>query len=149
MRRNDTQTALASKDNRSINRKTIQVEPLVAMLSDRRSWVRQVATRFRRLLKRRAKQPAFHPNADQTVLDVGSSIFALVRTADPAIGALVLVLVNVTPHPQAVTVPLASVGSHAPLWRDTLSLRHVKASADALHVSLRPYDILWLVPEPA
>ena len=147
--RNDTQTALASKDNRSINRKTIQVEPLVAMLSDRRSWVRQVATRFRRLLKRRAKQPAFHPNADQTVLDVGSSTFALVRTADPAIGALVLVLVNVTPHPQAVTVPLASVGSHAPLWRDTLSLRHVKASADALHVSLRPYDILWLVPEPA
>ncbi len=147
--RNDTQTALASKDNRSINRKTIQVEPLVAMLSDRRSWVRQVATRFRRLLKRRAKQPAFHPNADQTVLDVGSSTFALVRTADPAIGALVLVLVNVTPLPQAVTVPLASVGSHAPLWRDTLSLRHVKASADALHVSLRPYDILWLVPEPA
>ena len=55
--RNDTQTALASKDNRSINRKTIQVEPLVELLSDRRSWVRQVATRFRRLLKRRAKHP--------------------------------------------------------------------------------------------
>ncbi len=145
--RNDTQTALASKDNRSINRKAIQVEPLVEMLSDRRSWVRQVATRFRRLLKRRAKHRAFHPNSDQRVLDVGPAVFAVVRTADAARGELVLALINVTAANQNVRVPLADTATGAPVWRDALSLRELTAVDAALAVTLDAYEILWLVPD--
>jgi sucrose phosphorylase len=144
--RNDTQTALQSRDNRSINRKAIQAEPLVELLSDRRSWVRQVATRFRRLLKRRAKHHAFHPNSDQRVLDLDSSVFAVVRTASAERDDLVLALINVTPHGRSVRVPLAETGTAAPTWRDALSLREVNAQDDVLPVTLDPYEILWLVP---
>ena len=34
---------------------------------------------MRRLLRRRIRQPAFHPNAWQDVLDSGAAVFAVVR----------------------------------------------------------------------
>jgi glycosidase len=145
--RNDTQTALASRDNRSINRTTIQVEPLVALLSDRSSWVRQVATRIRRLLKRRVAHAAFHPNASQQILDVGAAVFAVVRrSADDS--DRVLALTNVSASPVDISVDLAATGDAEPRWRDVLSRRLVVATERRLAFTLRPYDVVWLVPDP-
>jgi glucosylglycerate phosphorylase len=145
--RNDTQTALASRDNRSINRTTIQVEPLVALLSDRSSWVRQVATRIRRLLKRRVARPAFHPNASQQVLDLGAAVFAVMRRSTDE-SDRVLALTNVSASPVEVTVALSATGVGEPRWRDVLSRRLVLAANGRLALTLRPYDVLWLVPDP-
>lgn len=144
--KNDTQAALASHDNRAINRKTIQVEPLIELLSDRSSWVRQVATRFRRMLKRRAARPAFHPNSTQKVLDVGSNVFGVVRaTRDDR--DRVVALTNVTADAVTIEIPLEDVGSRARVWRDVLSRRLMHAKGAMLPVSLRPYDVIWLIPE--
>jgi sucrose phosphorylase len=146
--RNDTQTALASRDNRSINRTTIQVEPLVTLLSDRSSWVRQVATRIRRLLKRRVARPAFHPNASQQVLDLGAAVFAVMRCAADE-SDRVLALTNVSAAAVDVTVALSATGVAEPRWRDVLSRRLVVAADARLSLTLRPYDVVWLVPDPA
>jgi glycosidase len=144
--KNDTQTALASRDNRSINRTTIQVEPLVELLSDRRSWVRQVATRVRRLLKRRVARPAFHPNAEQHVLDFGPSVFAVLRASRDG-GDRVVALTNVTARPQPIAMRVADTGCEERLWRDVLSRRTIAASNDRLALVLKPYEVVWLVPE--
>jgi glycosidase len=150
--KNDTQTALASRDNRSINRTTIQVEPLVELLSDRRSWVRLVATRIRRMLKRRVARPAFHPNADQLVIDAGASVFAILRTAatraNGAPADRVLAITSVSAAPVELAIDLAAIGVDEIRWRDTLSRRPLIAIYGQLLLTLRPYEVLWLVPEP-
>jgi glycosidase len=145
--KNDTQTALASRDNRSINRKTFQVESLVELLSDRQSWVHAVATRFRRLLKRRASLRAFHPNAAQAVLDLGPRVVAILRTGDD--GVPVLALTSVSSAPQEIAVSCETLGgtSAGALWRDVLSRKLVHASDGRLTMTLKPYDVVWLSPE--
>jgi glucosylglycerate phosphorylase len=144
--KNDTQAALASQDNRSINRKSIQVEPLIELLSDRRSWVHEVATRFRRMLKRRVARAAFHPNASQRVLDLGPAIFGVVRATSDA-SDRVVALVNVTPATQSVSISCDETGSTARTWRDTLSKRTLTVTAGTLPVTMKPYDVLWLIPQ--
>lgn len=144
--RNDTAAALASHDNRSINRRTIQVEALTELLSERTSWVRAVATRFRRLLKRRVESPAFHPNAGYAVLDLAPELFTVLR-ATPDGRDRVLTVTNVTDRPVAVFVPAALLACDAPSWRDLLSRRRVPATSEGLHVHVRPYDVLWLRAE--
>jgi glycosidase len=146
--KNDTQTALASRDNRAINRTTIQVEPLIELLSDRRSWVRQVATRIRRLLKRRVARPAFHPNAEQHVLDVGPGVFAVLRASLDG-SDRVLALTSVRAHTQHVVVPAASTACDERRWRDVLSRRTVVVPGNQLSLVLKPYEVVWLVPEEA
>ena len=145
--RNDTQTALSSRDNRSINRTTIRVEPLVQLLSDRTSWVRQVATRMRRLIKRRVARPAFHPNASQRILPVAAPVFALMRCAQDD-SDRVLALTNVSAAPVDVAVALGDTGVDEPRWRDVISRRLATAMDGRLALTLRPYEVLWLVPEP-
>ncbi|MBX3061710.1 MAG: sugar phosphorylase [Anaerolineae bacterium] len=66
---------------RSINRQKLDVETLEAELKEAGSIRARVFSRYLDLLKQRRSNPAFHPNANQRVLYVGTSIFALERTA--------------------------------------------------------------------
>lgn len=144
--KNDTAAALASDDNRSINRRTIQVEALTGLLSERTSWVRAVATRFRRLLKRRVDTAAFHPNGGYTVLDLGPELFVVLRVS-PDGAERVLSLVNVTDRPVDVLVRPDQLGSAAPTWHDLLSRRRLTAAPEGLRIQARPYDVVWLRPD--
>lgn len=141
--KNDTATALQSRDNRAINRRAIQVETLTEMLSTRTSWVRAVATRFRRMLKRRVDCPAFHPNAACRVLDVHDKLFVLVRTSIDG-SQRVLCATNVSAEPVEALVPADQLGSAEGVWRDLLSRRRADGSAKGLRLALRPYDVIWL-----
>jgi glycosidase len=143
--KNDTATALASHDNRSINRKTIQVEALTTLLSDRQSWVRAVATRFRRLLKRRVECTAFHPNGAFKVLDAGASCFAVLRVS-PDGTERVLGLTNVTTRAAEVSISATELGWAAREWADRLSRRRVALEDGTLRIALKPYDVIWLSP---
>ena len=141
--KNDTATALRSHDNRSINRRAIQVESLTEMLSTRTSWVRGVATRFRRLLKRRVDCPAFHPNGGFSVLDVHPALFVVLRAA-PDGSQRVLCVTNVSGAFIETVVPPESLGTTHGVWRDLLSRRRGDAGTDGLRLVLRPYDVIWL-----
>lgn len=145
--KNDTEAVLAGKEARAINRRTMDEEALFELLQDRQSWVHQVAARFRRLLRRRMATPAFHPNADQTIVSAGDHVFAVRReTRDGR--HRVLALTNVTAAEQTVSLAPDATGSAARSWRDLLSGRTYSSAADqSLGLTLRPYGILWLTPE--
>jgi sucrose phosphorylase len=145
--RNDTAAVLASQEKRSINRKTLDEPALIEMLLDRRSWVHQVATRFRRLARRRVAEPAFHPNSPQRILDAGDAVFAVLRGALPEVRP-VLALINVTPHEQRVALGSDALGFRSESWVDLLTGGEFIGSG-GLALALKPYGVVWLAPEAA
>jgi glucosylglycerate phosphorylase len=141
--KNDTATALASRDNRAINRRAFQVESLMQMLADRGSWVRAVATGFRRLLKRRIECAAFHPNGASSVLEIDPAVFAIVRVS-PSGTERVLAVTNLTARDVEIAVPRVSLGTGARTWRDLLGHTRHTVSDDALQLAMKPYEVIWL-----
>ncbi|MCG6923709.1 MAG: sugar phosphorylase [Acidobacteria bacterium] len=144
--KNDTAAVLAGAEPRSINRKTIDEEALFALLGDRESWVHQVAVRFRRLIQRRIENPAFHPNADQEVLQAGRAVFAVLRT--PRGGRRkVLAVTNVTAQGRQARFTPEELGGRHRTWRDLISGQAFGRTWDGgLDLRLRPYGVLWLTP---
>jgi sucrose phosphorylase len=143
--KNDTTAVLAGAEPRSINRKTFDEQALYALLADRRSWVHRVATRFRRLIRRRIATPAFHPNGAQRIVPAGDSVFAVLRTS-PDGTQRVLALTNVTDAPQSVALPPEELGGAARSWQDILSGREWQGSGERLEATLQPYEVRWLTP---
>jgi sucrose phosphorylase len=92
-------------------------------------------------VRRRVAQPAFHPNASQSVLDVGPRVFAVLREREGV--QRLLALTNVTDQPVRVRVPASELGAPV-VWRDVLSRARYQVHADALSVALPPYGIAWL-----
>lgn len=76
---------------RTINRQRFDLAEIEEDLADRFSLRRQVLDRLLRRIALRVAQPAFHPNADQAVLDGGASFLAVQRTA---LGASTVVCVH-------------------------------------------------------
>ena len=144
--KNDTAAILAGAEARSINRKTIDEEALFGLLGDRESWVHQVAVRIRRLIQRRIEAPAFHPNADQEILEAGRAVFAVLRQARGG-GQKVLALTNVTAQGRHVRLTAEQLGGHHRVWRGLLCGRPFGAAVDGtLEIDLRPYAVVWLTP---
>jgi glycosidase len=143
--KNDTGAVLEGREARAINRKTIDEEALFAFLGERASWVRQVAVRLRRLLKRRVGIPAFHPNAAQRVLFPAAGVLAVLRVSRDG-RQRVLALTNVTPVEQRVRFAEGEIGARAPVWTDLVSGRKQRTRGE-LEVVLPPYRVVWLTPE--
>jgi sucrose phosphorylase len=144
--KNDTVAVLAGAEPRSINRKTLDEEALYALLGDRGSWVHRVATRFRRLVRRRIATPAFHPNGRQRILPAGDSVFAVLRHS-PDASQRVVALTNVTGGTQRVSLPASAIDGSSAKWRDILTASVRAGEGKGLDVLLRPYEVLWLTPE--
>jgi len=144
--KNDTEAVLAGREARAINRKTIDEEALFALLGDRSSWVHQVAVRYRRLVKRRVRLPAFHPNAEQRVLFPGDAVFAVMRY-DHDRRHRVLAVTNVTDRRQHARFSDVELGDPHRAWRDAISGEVFYRSDGGLEVPLRPYGVLWLSPD--
>ncbi len=106
--------------NRTINRQKFERAALERELADPGSLRAQVFSRYTRLLRQRANQPAFDPLGDQVVLDAGPAILALLRTAG---NARVLCLHNVSDSPQPVRLP---------------------GTWPSLPDMLGPYEVAWL-----
>lgn len=144
--KNDSEALLAGAEPRSINRKTIDEQALYALLADRGSWVHRVASRFRRLIRRRIATPAFHPNGGQRILPAGDSVFAVLRSG-PDESQRVLALTNVTGASQRVSLETADLDGSIPTWRDILTSSVRAGQKERLEVILRPYEVLWLTPD--
>jgi glycosidase len=143
--KNDTEAIIAGKEARAINRKTFDEASLFALLSDRRSWVHQVAVRGRRLVKRRIAAPAFHPNAAQHILPASDAVFCVLREARG--GQRVLALTNVTAQEQRLRFSPSEVGGRADAWRDLISSKILRTPGGEMDLTLRPYGVLWLTPD--
>ena len=112
-------------------------EDLRALLADESSVQRKVFDGYRRMLAVRTTQPAFHPDADQKVLDADHrSMIAFERMSLDG-QQRILVLTNFGDQP--VTVDLGKLGG-ADVGKDLLSDK----AAAAGKYELGPHEIAWL-----
>jgi glucosylglycerate phosphorylase len=104
--------------NRSINRQKLELHELVDELVDQSSLRSQVYGRYRSLLFQRAASTAFHPNGKQSILNVGSGVFAVLRNS-PDGAQQVLCLQNVTAQTQVVSLTNKTItlAPYQTLWR--------------------------------
>ncbi len=129
--------------NRTINRRKFERGALEAELADPASVAHQVFTRYRRLLRIRRSEPAFHPNGEQRVLDLHPAVFGFVRRA-PDGSSQILCLHNVSASEQTLELDLArcDLRSDLPL-RDLSRGKEVEAYVDG-SLTLPAYGVLWL-----
>jgi len=104
---------------------------------------------YRRLLRIRSNQPAFHPSGPQQVLPAGGKgVLALQRTSPDGEQSMVC-LVNVTPQPQSAAIQPDSIrpgglDTNARDWKDILTGKTYRPAAGILEAALRPYQFCWL-----
>ncbi len=128
---------------RAINRMKWKEHDLEILLADHSTVTYRVFHEYTRRLKVRAEHPAFHPDGDQAVLELGNQVFAVERTA-PGGTEMILAISNVTRDP--IEIHLAS---QIPTFCGVTSCEH----ADVLNeeviqnesVKLAPYQTRWIV----
>ncbi len=125
---------------RSLNRQKFDRGTLEAELRDPAlGHAGRVFDGYRRLLRVRRAEPAFHPAGGQQVPDLGPAVFAVLRTP-PGAGRPVLCLVDVSGRPQAVRLPVAL----ARAWRDLLTGARFEAEDAGTTIALAGYAVRWL-----
>ncbi len=112
--------------NRTINRQKLDRDALERELADPESLRHQVFAAYRRLLRARASDAAFHPHGAQRVLSAGEGVFALLRTS-PDGRSRVLCAHNVSAREQIWQVRPAELGTAPGTWRDLLTGEDVAA----------------------
>jgi sucrose phosphorylase len=136
--RNDLDGVKRTGRARSINREQLQADRLCSELADPSSLRARVFAAIRNMLAIRARQSAFHPDADQEVLALGPAFFAL-RRSNAQTGQQLLAIHNVTASTASIA---ASKLGHAPAFRDLLSGKGL----DSPGIPFDPYQVRWLEP---
>ncbi|MGB7342778.1 MAG: alpha-amylase family glycosyl hydrolase [Pirellulaceae bacterium] len=134
---NDIEGMESSGQNRRINRRKYQRGELDAALAQPDSLQRRVFDGYRRLLAERAEQPAFHPNAKQSVLDLpGDGLLGFVREADD--GEKIVVLANLTDQARSIDASVTDCRN------DVLAIQELPADQP---IPMRPFQVRWLTDE--
>ncbi len=137
---NDYERLEHAGHNRAINRRQWQLTELESELADTGSHHRQVFLRLNSLIKLRARQAAFHPNATQFALHLGTEIFGFWRQSLNRSQGL-FAINNISDQPQ--TISLADINLvEMDEWRDLISGESYPDLKQ--QVELQPYQSLWL-----
>lgn len=140
--RNFQEGVKQSGHNRSINRRKWKLEELEEILDRGEGTSSEVFSWYVRTLRSRSACPAFHPDASQTILDLGSSVFSLARQSTD--GTLTVIgLYNFTKEERTLgdmsSINALIAGGKA---RDLIGGGEVIWGNESL--TLRPYQALWL-----
>lgn len=127
--KNDYEGLEASGINRRINREKLEFGKITRELEEN-SRRKGIFQGLRKMIKVRQEQSAFSPYAPQTVVDLGSNVFALKRHNETT-GDEVFFIVNVDAKP--VTADIGFKG------QDLLTGKEVDSV-----VTLEPYQFLWV-----
>ncbi len=123
-----------SGQKRKINRQKLSRGQLEAELMDKNSLRHQILSSYIRLLQARRSEPAFHPNGEQTVLDLDRAVFSVQRVS-PDAQSTILCLQNVSSEEHQLRLPLEFVPAE-----DILSGQTVRSQ----QLTLPPYQVSWL-----
>ncbi len=138
--RNDYQRMEHTGHNRAINRHQWQWSELEAQLADPASTHRQVMLALEALLRLRGAQPAFHPNAAQFTLQLGSALFGFSRhSQEPA--QQIFCISNITDEPRLLSLLDLSLPEQAE-WEDLISGERYPDLDQSLQ--LEPYQTVWI-----
>jgi len=141
--KNDADAVLDEGQTRSISRRSFDQESLYQTLDDPDTSTHKIAYGFGEMTALRAREKAFHPNAEQRVLKVSDALFALVRTSIDE-KEQILCVTNITSRDQQITIDLPEQGLNTRSWLDILSEHLFMADGDVLDLDLPPYQVLWL-----
>jgi sucrose phosphorylase len=126
---NDYEGLEASGINRRINREKLEFAEITRELVENRR--RQgIFHGLRKMISIRQQQSAFSPYAPQTVVDLGSNLFALKRRNDTT-GDEVFFIVNVDSQPVVAEIGIKG--------RDLLTGRQIDSQ-----ITLKPYQFVWV-----
>jgi len=120
-----------TKHNRTINRRKWQLNELEDILNSDTPQ-EKVFSSLQRLIALRKKQAAFHPNAKQKILDLGTDVFALVRQTKQQ---TIVVVVNLTANKKVVDLPEEFANNK----------NNIISNSIRNNITLEPYESLWLV----
>jgi sucrose phosphorylase len=132
--RNDTEKVKRTGRIRSINRPNLDRDKLDAELADNTSLRAQVLQRLLTYLKRRAWLTAFHPDAQQEILDQGPGLFIVLRESIKD-GQRIFACHNVTRQSQQVDLPTG-------IWQDAFTQSQYSVS-----LTLPAHGVLWLIQQ--
>lgn len=141
--KNDAEAVLMEKQPRSINRKVIKEDYLYKALQDTDSTTYKVSIAISRLLNKRRREKVFHPNAEQKVIYIHSSVFSMIRVSVDKKEVL-LAIIGISNRKIDLKIPYTAIGYKIMEWRDILSGRTFKGNQTHINLALQPYDILWL-----
>lgn len=137
---NDHDLVAETGRSRSINRHRWNISDLNDALNDPAKHHRRVFDELKRLIRIRAAQQAFHPNATQYTLHFSDAIFGFWRESIKR-DQSVFALHNITDQPQTLPlVELNLIGTES--WRDLLTGTRLDDLEQVL--TLEPYQCLWL-----
>lgn len=137
---NDYQRLEHTGRNRSINRHIWQLDLLESALADSTTHHAQIFKSLHALLALRSQQTAFHPNATQFTLHLGTQVFAFWRQSIDRRQSI-FCLSNVTPREQIIQ--LADINLiDTDTWVDLLGGDSYSDLAGQLR--LAPYQTVWL-----
>lgn len=131
---NDLDGVEQSGHGRSINRRRYDASEITYQLSIDSHHARVLA-RLKRLLTVRARQPAFHPDAAQEIIDLGPRLFAVQRTCKEQ---TLLAVHNVSAR--AVKVP-GNMLPEARVRRNVTAATQISGAPRS--ITIAPYEIAW------
>ena len=119
---------------RTINREKLQIEKLISELNNPQSFRARVFFAYLELIKIRARQKAFHPNAGFEILQIHPKIFGIKRYRKEQ---TIYAIANISSKPVSV-----SLSETAPTGQTTDLITGEKVNTAALQ--LDPYQYMWL-----
>ena len=138
--RNDHERVENSGHYRAINRHQWDSDDLEARLAQEHSMHSIVFARLKRLLRIRRLQAAFHPNATQFTLHLGTALFGFWRQSLDRRQS-VFCISNISPQVQSLALSDINL-TDTEHWQDLLGGVNVESRVQ--FVELEPYQSIWL-----
>jgi glycosidase len=143
---NDLAGVESTGRSRTINRRKwteAQLNGMLAADSDHQAAL--MLPEYLRRLELRRMQPAFHPDAPQTVLDLPQGLFGIRR--DAADGTRLWMLANLTGRKSSCAMSRLDRHWQQCPWRELISGWQADAAALPSRLELAPHQVVWLVQQ--
>jgi len=137
---NDEDKVRNTGQNRCINRHRWDFEELITELENPQSTHAKVLFGLSMLIRIRRSQPAFHPNATQFTLQLGTEIFGYWRQSIDRQQSI-FCLSNITDETQEVRLSDINLIENN-LWHDLIAKQPINHAIEEL--CLAPYQTMWI-----
>ena len=137
---NDEDKVKNTGHNRGINRHRWDFDKLIYELENKQSLHANVLSGLSMLIRIRRSQPAFHPNAVQFTLQLGTDIFGYWRQSIDRKQSI-FCLSNITDEEQKIRLSDINLIENS-LWYDLIAEKSINQATEFL--SLAPYQTMWV-----
>lgn len=142
---NDHEAVEDTHRKRAINRTVVDADSIMKSMNYSHSKKSRINRSLGGLIEIRTKKRAFHPNGNQRILMISPSVFAVLRTS-LEMDQHILSITNVTSKECHLEISLSEINSSESQWYDLLGEKTLLAENQKLHITLQPYDVIWLQP---